>query len=576
MIFLTAQPDDYYFLWQIELQLYNLKKLGIRAEQIHVLLAYNPKIGLRHYFKELINSNKNATFYTYPDFRKSKKYASSIRPHIIKQHIKLYPKLSNAALFYIDSDVLLRELPDFQNLMKDKIWYVSDTRSYLNSNYIKLAGSIELFLKMCKAVSLPPTTVMENNNDAGGAQYLMKNTSYEFWNKVESDCEALYDLMNIHNNLRAEEAFIQTKKTRSQFHGIQSWCSDMWSILWNGWLFGQEIKIHKELDFCWPYEPLSDWNSKKILHYSGVNKKNNLHFFCKGDFVHSSPFYEVFDQIDKSTCSFPITELICDFKKEINSTRTSLKDVTFLIPVRIDSKERLDNLLMVLRYLDKHFDTNIIIGESDNETKISETKLPLSCKLITTPPESPIFNHTKLNNFLLKKTITPIISIYDTDIVLPIKQITESVHMLRENKTDVVSPYDGNFISIDKLFKAMFGKILEPELLIYNIKKFIPATKRSWGGAIFMKRKSFIEAGMDNEYFKSWGPEDIERIKRMKNLGYTVRRIRGPLFHLPHERRNSGYTNGNICTNYMLEYFKISNMKESALSAYIKTWVWNK
>lgn len=86
MIYLSAQPDSFYYLWQLKLQLYNFSQLGISREDIHVLIGYDSKRGLSQKFAEFIQINQQASFFTYPDLRKSKVYLSSIRPHIIYQH----------------------------------------------------------------------------------------------------------------------------------------------------------------------------------------------------------------------------------------------------------------------------------------------------------------------------------------------------------------------------------------------------------------------------------------------------------------------------------------------------------
>ena len=62
------------------------------------------------------------------------------------------------------------------------------------------------------------------------------------------------------------------------------------------------------------------------------------------------------------------------------------------------------------------------------------------------------------------------------------------------------------------------------------------------GWLLLYTENDYVAAGMDNEVFRSWGPEDIERVKRFEILGYKIRRIPGPLFHLDHERNESGYT----------------------------------
>ena len=47
--------------------------------------------------------------------------------------------------------------------------------------------------------------------------------------------------------------------------------------------------------------------------------------------------------------------------------KTDLTDVTFIIPVKIDSDDRRRNLKITLSYLQRNFDTNIIVCESDKE-----------------------------------------------------------------------------------------------------------------------------------------------------------------------------------------------------------------
>lgn len=45
-LFLSAEPDTYYFTWQLELQVFNFIILGIAAKDIHMLLGYKPDLGL--------------------------------------------------------------------------------------------------------------------------------------------------------------------------------------------------------------------------------------------------------------------------------------------------------------------------------------------------------------------------------------------------------------------------------------------------------------------------------------------------------------------------------------------------
>lgn len=574
MLLLSAQPDDYYFLWQLELQLYNFHQLGILAEDIQVLIGYNPTRGLSKEFQNMMNKNTYATFFAYPDNRETNNYPSSIRPHIIKQHVAAYPSLEDAAIFYHDSDIILRELPEFGNMKGGEIWYVADTRSYLNVNYIKSSGSENLFKEMCTIVRIPPEIIIANDENAGGAQYFFKNTSYKFWNKVEKDCESIYRLLCDYNNIEGEKYYLETGNPISKYHGIQAWTADMWAVLWNAWLSGFKVRIHAELDFCWPNNNLQEWQQKKILHYAGgVNVKENEKMFCKTRYVHYPPYYDDLSKIDKTTCSYILTQLIQDYLREQSKDRIDLKDVTFLIPVRIDSEERLENLSIILKYLNKYFITNIFIAESDEIPKVRQLTLPDNCNHIFYQDNEPAFHRTKYNNLMAMESNTPIIAIYDTDVVFSINQIMKAVNMIRNGYSDYVSPYSGAFVYVDRMFKTMFGKLLDPDLLTYNIGKFTTGTYRSWGGAAFLNKPAFLAAGMDNKKIDSWGPEDIERMKRMQILGFTIKRVTGPLFHLPHPlSHNSRYQNLNIRIRLMEEFLKVCSLKKEELKEYVMTW----
>ena len=50
----------------------------------------------------------------------------------------------------------------------------------------------------------------------------------------------------------------------------------------------------------------------------------------------------------------------------------NLTNTTFIIPVRIDSSDRLSNLEYVIKYLQFHFETNIIIQENSTDPQVPE------------------------------------------------------------------------------------------------------------------------------------------------------------------------------------------------------------
>ncbi len=53
MIFLSVQPDTIYFVWQVELQLFNLQQKNWPVRGIHVLFTYSEESGISQETKSL-------------------------------------------------------------------------------------------------------------------------------------------------------------------------------------------------------------------------------------------------------------------------------------------------------------------------------------------------------------------------------------------------------------------------------------------------------------------------------------------------------------------------------------------
>ena len=56
--------------------------------------------------------------------------------------------------------------------------------------------------------------------------------------------------------------------------------------------------------------------------------------------------------------------------------KIGLKDATFIVPVRIESDDRLRNVITTLCFLMSNFDTNIIVHEVDKESIFKNDALP--------------------------------------------------------------------------------------------------------------------------------------------------------------------------------------------------------
>jgi hypothetical protein len=211
----------------------------------------------------------------------------------MKQHLYAYPELKNQALFLHDSDIVLTRPINFREMLKDDIWYLSDTNSYINHSYIISKGE-HVYNDMCDIFGIDKLIPKLMNSNSGGAQYLTKNTDYDFWNKVELDSVKLY-----HHFIKTENLHVKKNETD---YPIQKWTAGMWSLLWNAWIFGHETKVDSRLNFGWSTNLYSDVENNSILHNAGVMSSNDGLFY-KSDYMNKSPYGENLN-IDKAKASY--------------------------------------------------------------------------------------------------------------------------------------------------------------------------------------------------------------------------------------------------------------------------------
>lgn len=577
MIYISAQPDDLYFLWQLELQLFNFRNVGIAPGDIHVLIAYDPEKGLNEAFSEFVKGADKACIYLYPDMRRKARYKPSVRPHLLWQHFSAHPEMKNEWCMYHDSDILFREKPVLDLPENDLTWLVSDTRSYIDSNHLMNIGGRALLDAMCGVIGIDPELVTSRDQHAGGAQYVMTGTDGAFWKKAEEDCERLFQLLDDFNSCKhnADSTVRAYRSAWQHYDGIDAWCTDMWVVLWNAWQQGISTRIHPELDFCWPRDPSAEWERKKILHYAGVSAFGAGNDFCKGFYEDFPPFFEDLRHINQHTCSGVLVDLIRQYRQHRALSRPDLGDVTFLLMVRIDSVSRHENLMIILRWLDKYLNTNIIILEADNRQHLDSTVMASFGQYLFVQDDNPLLHRTKYLNQLIKMATTPIVALYDIDVVVAPDQLLKGAEAIRSGQYGIAFPYDGTFLEVNGLFKAMFARILDVSLFSENLIMLELAGLRSVGGIIMVNKETYTRCGMENEHFFCWGPEDKERVKRMEVLGHDCLRIKGPMYHLPHDRGlNSRYTSEASKALLMEEYLKIASMKQEELRLYIASWPW--
>lgn len=250
--------------------------------------------------------------------------------------------------------------------------------------------------------------------------------------------------------------------------------------------------------------------------------------------------------------------------------KTDLTDLTFLILVRLDSIERLENILCVTEQLCRYFNTNIIIREASSHcSTILKSLLNKRIHYEFVEDKDPVLYKTRHFNQMVMQVKTSYLAIWDVDIVVDKKAIINCIENLRKGEvdTDVAYPYNGLCFDVPDIIKYAFFKKKDYRFLFRHKSKMDRLYSHLLvGGAVLVNRKKYIEAGMENEKHYGWGNDDFDRYYRFVGLKYKIHRVNVPLFHLSHSRGNNSKFRSSISNKISSEArFKIESSSEYEL-----------
>lgn len=325
LLFISAQPFDIYFVWQVEVQIVNFRKFGL-SDKMHVLVWYpdnevRKKQGKEERtdidlvrWHELQEKYPEVHFYFYLDKGVDLDlYIPQLRPHILSQHFDKYPELTEKVIFYHDSDIIFNFLPEFYLLCRGPINWQSDTSGYLDYEYLRrkeVEGNIpehEAIKTLCDIGGISVETMRMYSDMTGGAQYILKGIDGDFWRDVERQ------------TLEIRRAFmhsipnsINTKYFSSENAGFQSWCADMWAVNMALWSRNKETDVTPQLDFSWATDRIDVYHKKPIYHNAGANGQQPGVFY-KAKWINKSPI-GIKHAIDPNSASYYYAQSIMDVK----------------------------------------------------------------------------------------------------------------------------------------------------------------------------------------------------------------------------------------------------------------------
>ena len=207
-------------------------------------------------------------------------------------------------------------------------------------------------------------------------------------------------------------------------------------------------------------------------------------------------------------------------------SRIPLKDVTFLLIVKFDTVERIENTVHIANYLYNHFNTNIILWEFGRwNNGIMQRMLPDGVLYQFHEDVDPVFHRTHFLNNMIESVKTEFVAVWDVDVIIRKEQIIDSVCRLK-NGVDVVYPYEKFYDTTDDIRNLYLSSGGDVSVLL-KCTKYMNELYGSFpvGGAFFIRTKLYFESGMENENYYGWGYEDGDRYYKWVNLGYKIGRV---------------------------------------------------
>jgi hypothetical protein len=245
-------------------------------------------------------------------------------------------------------------------------------------------------------------------------------------------------------------------------------------------------------------------------------------------------------------------------------------DLTILIPVRIDSSDRLRNLVTCTNALLSAMTARIVVGIGDPDVVLEHLDPRVVIQKVHDPIDRP-FHRTRINNDLARAATTANIAIVDTDVVVPQSQWQLALDSLRADEADLVYPFDGRMVEVSYGCHSWLERG-DFDGLPIDSQKIIEAL--SVGGCFIFNREMFTTFGMENENFKSWGFEDDERVLRAYRLGVRVKRLPGVIYHVFHHRGPDSRPDNPFIQSNAQEVQRIKHLKIAELRAQVKQWPW--
>ena len=253
--------------------------------------------------------------------------------------------------------------------------------------------------------------------------------------------------------------------------------------------------------------------------------------------------------------------------------RYDLKSVTFLITLQTESSFDLENLTFVLKFITENFVTNVIVTEIGIERKFFYKTTSSNYRYFFYEINNPIFYNTFFIHQAISKVKTPVLSIWDSNVIVHPSQVINSTELILNDPKKLIVPYNK---IIDGISTKMMKKGIEvnqpegslstenkPSLHFYGLS--------TMNGVIFINKDEYLKYGGENPNIIFEPGNSPERLKRLEILGLKKIVLDAPVFILAQSKKSNNYSD-HILKNNLQEFIRICSMNKSNLEQYVSNW----
>jgi len=155
---------------------------------------------------------------------------------------------------------------------------------------------------MCEIVDVDKQLIIDNQDNSGGAQKLIKNVDASYWESVYEKSLRLFQEMTPIVN----ETFNRRKEMGiNDVHPLQIWTSSMWTELWEGLKRGYQVRVANDMNFMFYTNGIKDWDREDMMFYhnAGVANENEGMFF-KGKWTNELPYDSVLENPNENLAGY--------------------------------------------------------------------------------------------------------------------------------------------------------------------------------------------------------------------------------------------------------------------------------